>query len=136
MIPTEKELRAAYQDTADEIGLLVVNRTGRNEPVTVTVDGRSSTLASAFTYVALPPPAISSVAPSSGSTSGGTTITVTGANFASGATVTIGGVAATGVTVLGSTSLRAVTGPRAAGVADVSWRPRRLVAARAGRVLP
>lgn len=33
------ELRAAYQDTADEIGLLVVNRTGRNEPVTVTVDG-------------------------------------------------------------------------------------------------
>ncbi len=87
--------------------------------VTVTADGRSSTLASAFTYVALPPPAVSSVAPSSGSTSGGTTITVTGANFASGATVTIGGVAATGVTVLGPTSLRAVTGPRAAGVADV-----------------
>ena len=85
----------------------------------MTVDGRSSTLASAFTYVALPPPTISGVAPSSGSTSGGTTITVTGANFASGATVTIGGVAATGVTVLGSTSLRAVTGPRAAGVADV-----------------
>jgi hypothetical protein len=87
--------------------------------VTVTVDGRSSTLASAFTYVALPPPTISAISPSSGSTAGGTTVTLTGTNFASGATVSIGGVAATGVTVLSATSLRAVTGPRAAGVADV-----------------
>jgi hypothetical protein len=87
--------------------------------VTVTVDGRSSTLASAFTYVSLPPPTISSISPSSGSTAGGTTVTLTGTNFASGATVTIGGVAATGVTALSSTSLRAVTGPRAAGAADV-----------------
>jgi len=87
--------------------------------VTVTVDGRSSTLASAFTYVTLPPPTISAISPSSGSTAGGTTVTLTGTNFASGATVSIGGVAATGVTVLSATSLRAVTGPRAAGVADV-----------------
>ena len=87
--------------------------------VTVTVDGRSSTLASAFTYVALPPPTISSISPASGSTAGGTTITLTGTNFASGATVTVGGVAATGVTVLSSTSLRAITGARAAGAADV-----------------
>ena len=87
--------------------------------VTVTVDGRSSTLASAFTYVALPPPTISGISPSSGSTAGGTTVTLTGTNFASGATVTIGGVAATGVTVISPTSLRAVTGARAAGAADV-----------------
>lgn len=87
--------------------------------VTVTVDGRSNTLASAFTYVTLPPPIISGVSPASGSTAGGTTVTVTGANFAAGATVAIGGVAATGVTVVGPTSLRAVTGPRAAGAADV-----------------
>jgi len=87
--------------------------------VTVTVDGRSSTLASAFTYVALPPPTISSISPASGSTAGGTTITLTGTNFASGTTVTVGGVAATGVTVLSSTSLRAITGARAAGAADV-----------------
>ena len=54
--------------------------------VTVTVDGRSSTLASAFTYVTLPPPTIGSISPVSGSTTGGTTVTVTGTNFASGAT--------------------------------------------------
>jgi hypothetical protein len=87
--------------------------------VTVTVDGNSSTLASGFTYVALPPPTISGISPASGSTAGGTTVTLTGTNFASGATVTIGGVAATGVTVISSTSLRAVTGARAAGAADV-----------------
>jgi hypothetical protein len=87
--------------------------------VTVTVEGRSSTLASAFTYVALPPPTISGISPSSGSTSGGTTVTLTGTNFAAGAAVVIGGVAATGVTVISSTSLRAVTGARAAGAADV-----------------
>ena len=87
--------------------------------VTVTVSGRPGTLPSAFTYVALPPPTITSISPSSGSTTGGTTVTVTGSNFASGATVSIGAVAATAVTVLSGTSLRAVTGPRAAGVADV-----------------
>ena len=87
--------------------------------VSVTVDGKSSTLASAFTYLALAPPTLSSISPSSGSTVGGTTVTLTGTNFAAGATVTIGGVAATGVTVLSATSLRAVTGARAAGTADV-----------------
>jgi hypothetical protein len=69
--------------------------------------------------VTLPPPTISGISPSSGSTAGGTTVTLTGTNFASGATVSIGGVAATGVTVPSATSLRAVTGPRAAGVVDV-----------------
>jgi hypothetical protein len=87
--------------------------------VTVTIDGRSSTLASAFTYVTLPPPTVTAISPTSGSTAGGTTVVLTGTNFASGATLTIGGVAATGVTVLSATSLRAVTGARAAGAADV-----------------
>jgi hypothetical protein len=87
--------------------------------VTVTVDGRASTLSSAFTFAALPPPTISSIVPASGSTAGGTTVTLTGTNFASGAAVAIGGVAATGVTVVSSTSLQAVTPARTAGQADV-----------------
>lgn len=88
--------------------------------VTVTVDGRSSTLTAGFTYVTLPPPTVSAISPSSGPTSGGTTVTLTGTSFASGATVSIGGAAASGVSVLSATSLRAVTGARAtAGAADV-----------------
>ncbi len=87
--------------------------------VTVTMDGLASTLASAFTFVVLPPPTISSIAPTSGSTAGGMTVSVTGTNFAAGATLAVGGVAATGVTVVSSTSLQAVTPARAAGQADV-----------------
>jgi len=63
---------------------------------------------------------VTSVTPLSGPTLGGTTITVTGANFAAGATVTIGGLAATNVIVTGATSLSAVTPPRGAGPADVA----------------
>jgi len=87
--------------------------------VTVTVDGRASTLSSAFTFVTLPPPTISSIVPASGSTAGGTTVTIAGTNFAAGAAVAIGGVAATGVTVVSAASLQAVTPARTAGQADV-----------------
>jgi hypothetical protein len=45
---------------------------------------------------------------------------VTGANFAAGAIVSIGGVDATQVTVLNANTLTAVTGPHAAGPADVA----------------
>ena len=43
-------------------------------------------------------PTLTSVSPTSGPTAGGTTITLTGTNFVSGATVRVGGVAATNVT--------------------------------------
>ena len=42
---------------------------------------------------------MTSVSPNSGSTAGGTTVTITGANFASPATVTFGGTAAANVVV-------------------------------------
>jgi hypothetical protein len=63
---------------------------------------------------------VTSIHPVSGSTSGGTSVTIVGSGFVSGATVTIGGVAATGVVVSGSTSLTAVTGAHATGLADVT----------------
>ena len=62
---------------------------------------------------------VSSIAPASGTTLGGTPITITGSNFGAGATVTVGGVSATGVTVSGSTMITAVTAQRMAGVSDV-----------------
>jgi hypothetical protein len=87
--------------------------------VVVIQGDQSSTLAAAFTYVTLPPPTVSSVFPSAGSSAGGTTVTITGTNFAPGATVTVGGVAATSVAVVNLTSLTAVTGAHATGSADV-----------------
>src|SRR5208282_1987703 len=61
--------------------------------VTVTVNGQSGSLTNGFTYVV--PPTVSSVSPSSGTTAGGTAVTITGTNFVAGATVTFGGTAAT-----------------------------------------
>lgn len=64
---------------------------------------------------------VSSVAPSSGSTTGGNSVVITGSGFSSDATVSVGGVAATDVVVSGTTSISAVIGARAtAGAGDVS----------------
>lgn len=65
-------------------------------------------------------PTVSSVSPTAGSTLGGTVVEVRGVNFAAGATVTIGGMAATSVVIVSATELRATTGQHAAGVADVA----------------
>jgi len=62
---------------------------------------------------------VASITPSTGSTSGGTSVTITGTNFAAGAVVTIGGVAASQVNVGNATTLTAVTGAHAAGAASV-----------------
>jgi hypothetical protein len=66
-----------------------------------------------------PAPTVTTISPSSGPASGGTPVTVTGTGFQSGAAVTIGGTATTGVTVVSSTSITATTPAHAAGAADV-----------------
>jgi len=67
-----------------------------------------------------PAPTVSGVAPSSGSSSGGTSVTITGTGFSAGATATFGGTAATGVSVLSPTSLTCSTPARSPGLVDVS----------------
>jgi hypothetical protein len=66
-----------------------------------------------------PTPTVLSVTPPSGSSAGGTAVTVTGTNFVSGATLLLGGVPATHVTVVNSTTITARTGPHAAKLVDV-----------------
>jgi hypothetical protein len=61
------------------------------------------------------PPLVTQVSPAGGSQGGGTSITITGANFTGPVSVSIGGVAATGVTVTGSTTITATTGASASG---------------------
>ena len=64
-------------------------------------------------------PAVTSIAPPNGTTLGGTTVTITGRNFAAGATVSIGGVPATNVAVPSATTITADTVQHASGVGDV-----------------
>jgi IPT/TIG domain len=86
--------------------------------VTVTVNGQSGSLTNGFSYVV--PPTVSSVSPNTGSTAGGTAVTITGTNFTTGATVTFGGTAATNVVVVNSTTITATTPAGSAGAVTVA----------------
>lgn len=66
-----------------------------------------------------PAPEISSVLPASGSTNGGTLVTINGANFRTGPTVTFGSVAASSITFVNSAQITARTPAHAAGAVTV-----------------
>ncbi len=65
------------------------------------------------------PPTFVSIAPDNGAAAGGTAVTITGTEFQPGATVTIGGAAATSVVVVSRTSITAVTPAGSVGARDV-----------------
>jgi len=67
----------------------------------------------------VPPPVIDSVNPTSGTTLGGTTVTVLGSNFQALATVSFGSAQAQGTTVVSGSQITAVVPPGSAGVVDV-----------------
>lgn len=94
---------------------------GGDTLVTITVtnaDGLAGTLLAAFTSVAPPPPAVTSVSPASGPDVGGNAVTLSGSGFQAGATVTFGG--ATAAVVSSTASSIAVTAPaHPAGAVDV-----------------
>jgi hypothetical protein len=66
----------------------------------------------------LPPPSVAGISPSSGTTAGGTPVTITGSGFLPGATVTIGSPA-TDVVFVSETELTATTGATAASADEV-----------------
>ncbi|MEW5848702.1 MAG: IPT/TIG domain-containing protein [Myxococcota bacterium] len=84
-----------------------------------TAEGQSITLQDAWNYI-IPPPQILAVNPSTGFAVGGTTITLNGRNFLSGAAVYVGGAAASDVNVLSPFLLTAVTPPGSDGPAAIS----------------
>lgn len=82
-------------------------------------DGQSAMLSSGFEYIAAAAPFISEITPTTGPSTGGTTVTIGGSGFAVGATVAIGGKAATSVLVVGNSVITAVTPQHSAGATDV-----------------
>ncbi len=67
-----------------------------------------------------PVPAVTSIAPTSGTTAGGTSVVITGTDFTGATAVAFGGVAAASFTVNSSTQITAVTPALTAGAKDVS----------------
>jgi hypothetical protein len=107
----------AFSGSTSIVATAPANAAGAVSVVVTNPDAQSGTLASGFTYTA--PPVVTSVTPNSGSAAGSTAITIAGTGFVAGATVTIGGNAATGVSVAGSTSVTATTPAHAAGAVDI-----------------
>ena len=88
--------------------------------VTISVtntDLQAGSLANAFEY--LDAPTLTAVDPAIGSSAGGTSLKLTGSGFVSGATVSVGGVAATSVTWVSATELTASAPAHAVGVVDI-----------------
>jgi glucose/arabinose dehydrogenase len=86
--------------------------------VVTNTDTQSGTLTNGYTYTN-PAPTVTSISPTSGPAAGATAVTITGTGFLSGATVTMGGTAATNVVVVSSTSITAKTAAHAAGAVNV-----------------
>ena len=79
---------------------------------------QSSSLPSAFTYTS--GPSVTSISPNSGPVTGGSTVTILGSGFQSGATVAFDGIAAVSVTVVSSTQIQAVTPVSPAGTVSIA----------------
>jgi uncharacterized membrane protein len=86
--------------------------------VILTTPGGTATLVGG--YVSVPRPNLDSVSPDSGSTVGGTTVTLTGSNLLGTSAVRIGTTSATDVQVVSENTVTARTPPIAAGVYSVS----------------
>jgi polyvinyl alcohol dehydrogenase (cytochrome) len=71
-------------------------------------------------HLAPEPPAITGVSPSKGPVAGGTTVTITGANFTGASAVAFGSTNAKSFTLVSSTSITAVSPARPAGVVDIT----------------
>jgi hypothetical protein len=87
--------------------------------VVTTSAGCSDTKSANITVNPLPTVTVTSVVPPAGKSTGGKNITVNGTNFQSGATITLGGSAATSVVFVNSTKLTAVTPAHSAGFVNV-----------------
>ncbi|HEY6506403.1 MAG TPA: IPT/TIG domain-containing protein [Vicinamibacterales bacterium] len=85
--------------------------------VTTPVGATANTAADNFIYTA--GPTVTDVAPSSGSTAGGTIVVITGTGFTGATAVTFGGTAATTFTVNGATQITATAPAKAAGTVDI-----------------
>jgi|GEM_PF-3109667 len=85
----------------------------------VTANGLNSGGGVQVATVIPPPPTVTAIAPTSGPTAGGTSVTITGTNFTGATGVTIGGVAATSVVVVSPTSITCIAPAGTAGTASV-----------------
>jgi len=106
-------LPATIEGTPTQVGSYTVNFVFNR------ADGGLGKIAKSVTFSVASAPTVTSVSPTSGSTTGGTAITLMGTNFAAGATVTLGGASCTNVTVVSATQITCTTPAGSTGTASV-----------------
>ena len=87
----------------------------------MTTPGGTSAITPAdhFTYTPVVAPVVTGLSPTTGTTGGGTPVTITGTGFTGATVVDFGTTAATGLTVVNDTKITA-TSPPGTGVVDVT----------------
>ncbi|WP_441259775.1 IPT/TIG domain-containing protein [Bradyrhizobium sp. 521_C7_N1_3] len=87
--------------------------------VRVTTPGGTSAASAADQFTYAGPPTVTSISPTSGPQTGGTTVVITGTNFSGATAVTFGATAATGFAVNSATQITA-TSPAGTGTVDIT----------------
>jgi len=111
-------LTATTVNATSITGTTSVHAAGAVNVVVNNPDLQSATCTTCYTFTAAPPPTVSSVAPTNGSTSGGTSVTISGTGFQTSATVSFGGSPVSVVT-LTPTTITGTTSAHAAGAVSV-----------------
>lgn len=96
--------------------LTTAHAVGIASPTVTNVDSQYATLSNGYDYRLAP--VITSISPNGGNITGGTTVTVTGTDFLSGITFSLGGSSCGSLNLLSSTSFTCVTTAHAAGLVD------------------
>jgi hypothetical protein len=123
-------LKAAQVTASDGFGgsvavsgdTVVVGATGEDSSTTginSTPNDGSSNTGAAYLFNILPTPYVTGISPTTGSTLGGTSVTITGTNFTGTTAVTIGGAAATNVVVTNANTLTCTAPAGTVGTANV-----------------
>ena len=116
--PTYGGSIAGDAPTSAQIPLTVAaNAATGPKNIAVTANGVTSVLSGAF-VVTNPQPANIRVAPTGGSVDGGTAVSITGQNFRAGAQIYLGGLAASNVQVVSSTTIQAIVPANSAGTTN------------------
>ena len=107
-------------DTATSITVTAPGGAAGPVDVTVTTAAGTSATGAADTYTYTAAPTVTAVSPTSGPTSGGSNLTITGTNLTGATAVSFGSAPATSFAVNSATSITAVAPAQSAGTVDVT----------------
>ncbi|MFA7249417.1 MAG: IPT/TIG domain-containing protein [Dehalococcoidia bacterium] len=104
---------------SDSVMLIVTNPDSTAAGIGGLAYGVPSTTTTTPSLVPAGQPSVTAVSPTTGSSAGGTTVSITGSGFVPGTTVTFGGVPATSVSVVSGTLITATAPPNPVGTVSV-----------------